>query len=430
MKCINCGTNSNLKDRQANQGRCKSCHRAFIFEPTTMTALGFNFTDSFFANTLATVSVNGTLFFTPKQLTYLLDRKLKNKMNSVIGGVSIYLFLGVIVGIISAFFGEFRWVVLGAFNMLCAFLLRENSNSSTSKPSSRRADMVLIYVLGIVTLLGGISLGAVYKSWVSFGVAILTGLPIIRWGFLQQQKNPETHQKSLVEISQVMTWLQRWQSAHGNIDRLLPAPQATLAATPDSAVTAYSFDRLVVCNQPAIAQILLENHFHFEYNCAILSVTGYPENVCDTVLEMVRRNPDLMVYAFHDASPDGVNLIHRLRNEDRWFPDTTVKIIDVGLLPRQAIVARYKMFIGQSATAASAAHDLPSATRQSLTATELAWLDAGNYAELESFTPQQLIQTLQRSIAISRSSDFDSNITLWSDDGVSLIDGFDGGGFG
>jgi hypothetical protein len=397
-----------------------------------MTALGFNFTDSLFANVLATISVNGTLFFTPKQLTYLLDRKLKNKINSVIGSVGTYLFSSIIVAAISMFFGEFRWVVLGVCNMLCAFSLCENCNSPTSRPSYRRAATVLIYALGIMTLLGGIGLGVVYKSWISVGVAILNGLPIIRWGFLQQQKNPEIHEEFLVGPSQVMVWLQLWQSVRGNVDRLLPAPQASLAAAPDSAVTAYSFDRLVVCNQPAIAQILLENHFHFEYNCAILSITGYPENVCDTVLEMVRRNPDLMVYAFHDASPDGVNLIHRLRSESRWFPDTTVKIIDVGLLPRQVIAARYKMFIRQSATAATAAYELSPATRQSLTAAELVWLDAGNYAELESFTPQRLIQILQHSIMISRSSNFDSdsNITIWSDDGVSLIDGFDGGEFG
>jgi hypothetical protein len=72
MKCINCSTENNLKDRQANQGRCKSCHQAFAFEPTTMTTVGFKFTDSLFANLLTTISVNGTLFFTPKQFAYSL----------------------------------------------------------------------------------------------------------------------------------------------------------------------------------------------------------------------------------------------------------------------------------------------------------------------------------------------------------------------
>jgi hypothetical protein len=429
MKCINCSTENNLKDRQANQGRCKSCHQAFAFEPTTMTTVGFKFTDSLFANLLTTISVNGTLFFTPKQFAYMFDRKLKKKL--WFGVESFKLFpLFIFVGFFAIpSIPNGQWIFLG---VVIAFYLSRISDSSLVKSSYRRLATMMMCIMGIVMLLGGISLGIVYKSWVSFGLAILIGLPVIWWGFWQQQKVAKSHEEFLVELSQVTQWLQQWQAVHGNIDRLLPAPQATLAAAPDPAVTAYSFDRLVVCNRPAIAQILLENHFHFEYNCAILSITGYPENVCDTVLEMVRRNPDLMVYAFHDASPDGVNLIHRLRSESRWFPDTTVKIIDVGLLPRQVIAARYKMFVRQAATAATAARELPPATRQSLTATELAWLDAGNYAELESFLPQRLIQILQQSIMISRSSDFESNssVTIWSDDGVGLIDGLDGGEFG
>jgi hypothetical protein len=429
MKCINCKTDNNLKDRQANQGSCKSCHQAFVFEPTTMTAINFNFTDSLFANLLTTISVNGTLFFTPKQFAYMFDRKLKKKLWF---GVGAFKFLPLVF-----FVGFFvvpsipngLWIFL---SVVFTFYFGKISNSPLVKSSYRRLAAMMMCAIGIVMLLGGIGLGIAFKSWISFGLAISIGLPVIFWGFLQQQKVNKSYEEFLVELSQVTEWLQQWQSVHGNIDRLLPAPQATLSAVPDPTVTAYSFDRLVVCNRPAIAQILLENQFHFEYNCAILSITGYPENVCDTVLEMVRRNPDLMVYAFHDASPDGVNLIHRLRSESRWFPDTTVKIIDVGLRPRQVIADRYKMFIRQAAAAASAAHELPPATRQSLAAAELVWLDAGNYAELESFAPQRLIQILQHSIMLSRSSDFDSerNVMIWSDDGVSSIDGFDGGGFG
>jgi hypothetical protein len=419
MKCINCGTDNNLRERQANQGSCKSCHQAFVFEPTTMTAFGVTFTDSLFANLLATISVNGTLFFTSKQFAYMFDRKYKKKLWFGSGSLPFTLFF-------------ILFIFIPILGVVFAFYLSKISSSPLAKSSYRRQAAVMMCITGIVMLLGGIGLGIVYKSWVSFGLAILIGLPVIFWGFLQQQKVIKSHEEFLVELSQITQWLQQWQAVRGNIDRLLPAPQATLAAVPDPAVTAYSFDRLVVCDRPAIAQILLENYFHFEYNCAILSITGYPENVCDTVLEMVRRNPDLMVYAFHDASPDGVNLIHRLRSESRWFPDTTVKIIDVGLLPRQVIANRYKMFIRQAAAAASAAHELPPATRQSLTASELVWLDAGNYAELESFTPQRLIQILQHGIMISRSSDFDSegSVTIWSDDGVSSIDSFDGGGFG
>jgi hypothetical protein len=55
--------------------------------------------------------------------------------------------------------------------------------------------------------------------------------------------------------------------------------------------------------------------------------------------------------------------------------------------------------------------------RQNLTAAELEWLDAGNYVELESFTPQKLIQILNRGIASSRELDTttDAGGMIWID---------------
>jgi hypothetical protein len=233
----------------------------------------------------------------------------------------------------------------------------------------------------------------------------------------------------LVDPQQVAIWLNRWQTTNYQIDKLLAAPPAQLGASPDPAVTAYSFDRLVVCDRAVTAQILLANQFHFEHNCAVLSIDGYPENVCETVLTMVRRNPDLMVFAFHDASPDGVNLIHRLRTESRWFPDLGVKIIEVGLLPRQAIANYHRLFIRTASNAAKAAQRLDIATRKSLTTAELAWLDKGNYVELESLPPQKLIQILQRSIAASRAIDSsDNDVMIWSEDGGIYFDGSEGFG--
>jgi hypothetical protein len=50
-------------------------------------------------------------------------------------------------------------------------------------------------------------------------------------------------------------------------------------------------------------------------------------------MEMLRRNPDLKVYAIHDSSPKGVSLINHLRNSERWFLNSSVTIIDIGLFP-------------------------------------------------------------------------------------------------
>jgi hypothetical protein len=194
---------------------------------------------------------------------------------------------------------------------------------------------------------------------------------------------------------------------------LLPVKTETVSIAPPADITSYSFDRLVVCQSDAVAQLLIANRFHFENNCAVLSLNGYPSRIFNIVMQMLRRNPDLKVYAFHDCSPSGLSLVHQLRSSDRWFQGNNVVIIDAGLRPQQVIeVARscrserdFKVFIEQSSESAQTAQNLL-ATRdlssQNLLADELEWLTQGYFVMLESFTPQNLIQVLNRSIALSR----------------------------
>ena len=92
---------------------------------------------------------------------------------------------------------------------------------------------------------------------------------------------------------------------------------------------------MVVCDREEIARILISNNFHFENNCAILTIDGYPQSIFATTMEMLRRNPDLKVYALHNCSPSGIQLIHRLHADDTWFPDLATPIIDAGILPHQ-----------------------------------------------------------------------------------------------
>jgi hypothetical protein len=55
-----------------------------------------------------------------------------------------------------------------------------------------------------------------------------------------------------------------------------------------------------------------------------------------------------------------------------------------------------------SQESAQQAKQLPPEVRQRLSRDELAWLDAGNFVELESFSPQRIIQVLNRGIAQSQ----------------------------
>jgi hypothetical protein len=86
--------------------------------------------------------------------------------------------------------------------------------------------------------------------------------------------------------------------------------------------------------------------------------------------------------------------------------------VDIGLSPRQILAAKRDMFIQSSKSSAQASQLLAISLRENLSKVELEWLDNGNFVELESFTPQQLIQVLNRSIANSQQGELGEDGTL------------------
>ena len=241
------------------------------------------------------------------------------------------------------------------------------------------------------------------------------------------ENKPANSQDFTIELNQFQGWLDTWVRIN-SMTKLLPPPRAlnaNTAVSPD--VSAYSFDRLVVCDRPEIAQFLIANNFHFENNCAVLSITGYPQSIFDTIMQMLRRNPDLKVYALHDCTPRGIGLVDHLRTSPNWFSNSSAIIIDIGIFPRQIIAAGDNMFVLSSESSAPDAVQLPPAIRQDLSAEELHWLELGNYVELESFSAQRLIQILNRGIAGSRDlgSDDSSLILLGgTDSSIYVVDSF------
>ena len=92
----------------------------------------------------------------------------------------------------------------------------------------------------------------------------------------------------------------------------------------------YSFDRAIICEHSAFVDLLVANNFHFENNCAILSIDGYPKPIFEKVRSMLRSNPELHVSVIHDASVIGMSLADFLRNDPEWFSkDADIK--DLGL---------------------------------------------------------------------------------------------------
>lgn len=344
MKCIKCATDNKLKERTNNKGCCKQCKHPFVFDPKGTGDA--TFTDPFFANAISTLSAQDSLFFTPKQFYYFLNARLEAKKNPLIVPAVFLFFLALVTLILT-------------FNISLFF--------------------------GLLTL-----------GCLAGGVILL--LPATRRRMQAGKPKNES-----VPPAQVETYLHRWQKANGAMAKLLPPPATGKKAAPlSSEVTAYSFDRVVVCQHASVAQFLIANNFHFEHNCAVLSLDKYPHNLFDTVMEMLRRNPELKVYALHDASPDGIQMTHHLLNDPHWFAGQSgVTMYDLGLLPRQLL--KRSVFVredwGRPQPNVSL---LPAPVRSALQPEEVKWLEERKYVELESIAPQRLLKIVTLGIAQSR----------------------------
>jgi hypothetical protein len=180
----------------------------------------------------------------------------------------------------------------------------------------------------------------------------------------------------------------RWVEIHGAPAGVIarkeqPAPPRPIE--PD--VADYSFDRAVVCDRARTVDLLLANNFHFENNCAVLSVEGYPPGPFETVRKMLKRNPRLQVYALHDATAKGCNLAQRLATDPAWFAGQA-KVIDVGLRPSHA--PRFRGLLLESKTPRVQAED-------GITRWEAEWL--GQYAlEVAAIRPEQVLKRLFKAI--------------------------------
>jgi hypothetical protein len=412
VKCIRCNTDNNLRDRTANMGRCSSCNHPFAFEPTAM-SVNAKLTDPLFAKIIVDLSANNTLFFTPKQLYYLLDKRLRSRFTKThiatnqAGGIGCGIFVVVFFTLWgrSMFRLPFELIIPILVNLVFAIGVWSIAASAISPYLNRRIRQKSIGTLKVIAglvLLIGLPISIIAKSPIGIISSIAIGLSAIWLSADRKAKQSKVFDQFLVDRSQFDTWLAKWNSINNQPENILPPPQiSSLPAAPNPEVTAYSFDRVVVCDSPEIAQLLISNNFHFEHNCAILTIDRYPQSIFDTTMEMLSRNPDLKVYALHNCSPQGLKLIRRLRAEETWFPNPTIPIIDVGILPRQ-IMDNIDVMTPQSTESAQLSQQLSPDLRNSLTTAELEWLDTGCYLELESFPPQKLIQILQRAISESR----------------------------
>ena len=425
MKCIHCGKDSNYKVRRAS-GDCGSCFKKFAFEPRENP---FRLTDPFFDRAIQLVSDERTVHFTRRQLWYELNRRLRrrdrslwNILNRGFNSLSIW-FLPVLP------FALLLWGYYGFQNLRrhppgepriaydpgqayrnftgfirdwetahgqIGMLLPPVNQQLPSLYTTHPSELPPLTNLNTATqseLVGlpGIGRGTVERI-----------IEYRRQGHVFTRPDdllafPGIGERTLEVLRPHLIFSQAPEQAGTSpTEGQSQGSHRQREAEPD--LTSYSFDRALVTDHADTAAMLVANNFHFENNCAVLSVDGYPEGVADTVLTMLQRNPELKVYALHDASAEGCSLPLSLR-EERWFPDPAINVIDLGLRPRHAKTMRLFTLIGASQT-------VPDSLREVLAPEEVIWLEAGHVAEVSVLRPARLIRGIYQ--GFSRESDLDS----------------------
>ncbi|MFJ5924887.1 hypothetical protein ACIQF6_20020 [Kitasatospora sp. NPDC092948] len=154
---------------------------------------------------------------------------------------------------------------------------------------------------------------------------------------------------------------------------------------PEGDLYDYAFPRLLVCQDPAIAAMLLANRLHLEGACPILTPERLPLD--PRLLAALARADGAVVHVLHDASPAGLELFRRVREH----AGPRLRVRTMGLLPRHAAALHLAAAAGQPRCDAA---ELPS----ELPAAERAWLARGRVAELAAVRPARLLRTVLRTV--------------------------------
>ena len=419
MKCVKCNTNSSLSHRIKHNGRCRNCNHPFVFEPTSPRDKKLLVTDRLFKDAIADISSQNMLFFTPKQFLHLIDKRLQSPILKSESPfleyrwlwIPYYLFVSLFVTIVGGLFLSIlikiyfpnidqiliSLIPLTIYNLAWVGKFLKDSQSPERGISGRIINARNLQSLGVIILLTWIPISMIMDSSPWYITSTLLGISSYGIGFLQKRRQAEINELFLANEVQIDEWLERWQTANGTLEKLLPTPaQNALPATIDSEIITC----VIICQSDEIAQFLIANNVGSDNECTILSINGYPQSIFDNAMEILRQNADVKVYALHDASPAGVNLVHQLRTNLNWFANQDIKIFDLGIFPHQVLENR-DMFVQNSKTMAEAAFKLPYDVRLGLTLEEIAWLDAGNFVKLEYLEPPRLLRIVNSGLAIS-----------------------------
>lgn len=127
----------------------------------------------------------------------------------------------------------------------------------------------------------------------------------------------------------------RWQDKRGPIEKLVQQPR--LHEPPpqwqEPDIYDYGFERLLIVERDELVDLLVLNGVHAQERALVISEKGYPAYLLPLASKALQENPDLPVFLLHDATPQGVLMMERVRLAKR-FPLGDRHVTDLGLFPQ------------------------------------------------------------------------------------------------
>lgn len=161
----------------------------------------------------------------------------------------------------------------------------------------------------------------------------------------------------------------------GLVGETAPEPLPLEGREPDLA--AYGLPRMLVCQDPGLARMLVANGFHMELSCAVVAAWPPPAPF-GAMLERARHP---RVFALHDASAAGLAWMESLRLR------VSAPLREIGLTPSHAMRLKLIAHRGPRRQLDPSPH---------LSTVERAWLADGWSAEAAALPPARLLRALRR----------------------------------
>lgn len=361
MKCLRCGHDSKHKDRPNRT--CPSCKARFVFEPQD----GDPVTDVLFDNAIKAVSADGRVRWGVEHLYYEICRRKRGRKYSLLS-------MAIAFGLVPVFL----WIAV--HNAVYFFIL--------PAVGALIFGLVMVYsTFGSPTVfLDRTRFSSLYNRWVD-----MHGVP--KGLIVRPKRDPSARTFG----KRGRTVRPPPSSEDKDWDALAARGAASAVQELEPDIGDYSFDRAVICDRARTVDLLIANNFHFENNCAVLSIDGYPEGPYETVKAMLKRNPRLHVFTLHDATPAGCQLANTVAFDRDWF-DGKLSVVDLGLRPRHA--QPFRGMLRHSTERLSGAAD-------GIDAKEAQWLSQYSL-ELAAVRPEDVLKRLFRGIQAHDKDDVSS----------------------